>query len=69
MSSIFNRHALIGLSTYELKTLHSSIRQRLCDDRLRDQERIYLLDSLKTIEALLRLRCTTPSTRGPVPSP
>lgn len=69
MSSIFNRHALNGLSTSELEKLRSVIRQRLCIDELSEQDRINLKMSLGSIEAVLRTRCCVPpSPRGPVPS-
>jgi hypothetical protein len=70
MFSIFNRHALDGLSTSELEKLRSVIRQRLCTDNLSEQDRINLKASLDSIEAVLRTRCRMPpSPRGPVPSP
>ena len=56
MSPIFNRHALSGLSTYELKILRGSIRQRLCDDQLSEQDRINLVLSLDSVDAVLRNR-------------
>lgn len=69
MSSIFNRHALNGLSTSELEKLRSVISQRLCIDELSEQDRINLKMSLDSIEAVLRTRCCVPpSPRGPVPS-
>jgi len=69
MSSIFNRHALDGLSTSELEKLRSVIRQRLCIDEISEQDRINLKASLDSIEAVLRKRCCVPpSPRGPVPS-
>lgn len=69
MSSIFNRHALNGLSISELEKLRSVIRQRLCLDELSEQDRINLKMSLDSIEAVLRTRCCVPpSPRGPVPS-
>jgi hypothetical protein len=70
MFSIFNRHALVGLSTSELEKLRSVIRQRLCIDELSEQERIILKTSLDSIDAVLRTRCCVPpSPRGPVSSP
>ena len=65
MSPSFNRHALSGLSTYELKILRGSIRQRLCDDQLSEQDRINLVLSLGAIEAVLRTRlaATPPAPR------
>jgi tRNA A37 threonylcarbamoyladenosine dehydratase len=65
MSPIFNRHALNGLSATELEKLRSLIRQRLCSDQLREQERINLVFSLDAIEAVLRTRmaATPPAPR------
>lgn len=66
MSPIFNRHALNGLSTFELETLRSFIHQCLCSDQLSDQERVNLVLSLDAIETVLRNRLVA-TPRAPCP--
>jgi hypothetical protein len=56
MSPIFNRHALNGLSKFELEKLRGLIRQCLCSGQLSEQGRINLVFSLDAIEAILRTR-------------
>ena len=65
MSPIFNRHALNGLSKFELEKLRRLIRQCLCSGQLSEQERINLVFSLDAIEAILRTRmaATPPAPR------